>query len=340
MWKRISFVVSLTIALSTISASLSSEILEECGTVVTPAQIRLEQRRIETGWIYRRPEKIVGVYSIPLTIHIVRNGGGTGGFDPANLPLAMDDANMYYRDAGMEFYVKGDIDFIDDDYFFYDLTTYEKYDSLRHTNVVPNTINTYIVAEESDFPYCGLGSFTTSSNQGIIVSELCTGTPGNPSTLAHEIGHYFDLYHTHETYFGEECPEGTGCDTLGDLMCDTRADPGLYADGEYHVSAYPACAYDNYITVPNLPHCDQMTPYDPPVDNLMSYSLKRCRTSMSVEQGYRAVLVLLTAENRRNLLSYPVPSLDVYGIVGLVLVVGGTSLWFMRRRRIRARMPL
>jgi hypothetical protein len=340
MLKRFFSAIPLAVALLAMSTSVSSETLEECGTVVTPAQIRLEQERIRTGWIYSMPEKIADVYSIPVTIHIVRSSGGTGGFDPANLELAMNDANIYYQDAGLEFYVKGDIDFIDDDYFFYDLTTYDKYDSLRLTNVVPNTINTYLVSIESEFPYCGLGTFTASPIQGIIVKETCTGTPDNPSTLAHEYGHYFDLYHTHESYFGEECPEGTGCDTLGDLMCDTRADPGLYTDGFYHVSEFPECAYDNYITVPDHPHCDQVTPYDPPVENLMSYSLKRCRTSMSVEQGDRAVLVLLTAENRRNLLSLSIPSLNIYGIIGLIIIVGVTSVWLIRRRQFRAKMPL
>jgi hypothetical protein len=314
--------------------------VEECGTVVPPAQLQLEKERIRTGWIYSMPEKIPGAFSIPVTIHIVRSSGGVGGFNPANLEWAMDDANMYYQDAGMEFFVKGDIDFIDDDYFFYNLDTFEKYDSLRLTNVVPNTVNIYFASEESGFPYCGLSSFTTSSVQGIIVKETCTGLPENPSTLAHELGHYFDLFHTHEIYFGEECPEGTGCDTLGDLMCDTHADPGLYVDGTYHVSEHPFCEYDNYITVPNLPHCDQVTPYDPPVENLMSYSRKLCRTTISPEQAHRALLVLLTAENRRNLLSLPVPSMNTYGLVGLAIIIGVTSIWFVRRLRRGAKAPV
>lgn len=49
--------------------------------------------------------------------------------------------------------------------------------------------------------------------------------------LAHEIGHYFNLLHTHGTSMGVEdpgaCPDGISpnCNTAGDLVCDTPGDP-------------------------------------------------------------------------------------------------------------------
>jgi hypothetical protein len=327
---------SLTVCLCTLGlASVVAGIntTEECATVLTPQQIALERERIRTGWIYKIPEKTRAIYYIPLTIHIVRSSSGAGGFDSANITPAFDDLNLCFQNTDMRFYIPGAIDFVDDDYFFYDLTSMDKFDSLRQTNTVPNTINIYIVPLISGFPGGGMSSFTTDAVQGVIVRESHVGTPDNPSTLAHEVGHYFDLYHTHTLYFGAECPEGAGCDTLGDLLCDTPADPNLIPAGVYHVSEYPECAYDNYITVPDLPHCDQMTPYDPPTDNVMSYSRPLCRTILTRGQADRALLVLLTAENRKNLYTAAqVPSLGIHGIAAMLLLMLSIGGWLLRKR--------
>ena len=48
---------------------------------------------------------------------------------------------------------------------------------------------------------CGEASFTATAVQGVLMDIDCAGSAANPSTFAHEIGHYFDLYHTHETFW-------------------------------------------------------------------------------------------------------------------------------------------
>lgn len=46
--------------------------------------------------------------------------------------------------------------------------------------------------------------------------------------ISHELGHLFGLHHTHERdLFGSELADGSNCDTAGDLLCDTPADPDL-----------------------------------------------------------------------------------------------------------------
>lgn len=42
-------------------------------------------------------------------------------------------------------------------------------------------------------------------------------------TMAHEMGHVFGLLHTFEE--GDELVNGSNCETAGDLVCDTPADP-------------------------------------------------------------------------------------------------------------------
>ena len=70
------------------------------------------------------------------------------------------------------------------------------------------------------------------------MANSCFATSDNHSTLAHEIGHYFNLFHTHQgsadpdengviSGNSTEYVDGTECSTRGDGLCDTSADPNL-----------------------------------------------------------------------------------------------------------------
>ena len=100
----------------------------------------------------------------------------------------------------------------------------------------------------------------------------------NGSTLTHELGHYFSLYHTHgSTNNGTttELVNGSNCTTNGDELCDTPADPNL--SGVVNLN----CEYTDTITDFNG------DVYMPDTSNIMSYSLKVCRNSLSSEQYNR-----------------------------------------------------
>lgn len=98
------------------------------------------------------------------------------------------------------------------------------------------------------------------------------------STLPHEVGHTFYLYHTFEWYNWEEFAEtvdGFECDIRGDKVCDTRADhPNLL---------YSLC------TIPSNTILDFNgdTLYGEP-ENVMSYNSKLCRDVITEGQEYRA----------------------------------------------------
>jgi len=153
---------------------------------------------------------------------------------------------------------------------------------------------------------CGWSSFTGSPYQGILIANECAT---NLSSTAHEIGHYFDLYHTHETGNGVECPSGSNCSSAGDLVCDTAADPDL----SDHVTAAPACTWDEQTCesgdyqgttcfsdvdcnpsgedsctadATGPPGCGS-TSYAPDPKNLMSYSRKDCRDTVAAGQSER-----------------------------------------------------
>ncbi|GJM43482.1 MAG: hypothetical protein DHS20C21_03240 [Gemmatimonadota bacterium] len=272
------------------------EAIPGCGTSLTPAEaaayIQLLEDREPSG------ELLGGPYYVPIAPHIVRQSDGTGGLSEARYQQAVADANGHFAGAGIVFYTTGAIDYIDSD-DFYTTSTLAEIDDLRTTNTVPDAINIYF-SENLNYEsggLCGISAFTFSSVQAIAMRNSCTANPaglGNHSTFSHEIGHYFNLFHTHETALGDELVDGTNCSWAGDELCDTPADPRL---GSSTVSS-STCLYTGSETDSNG------DPYAPDATLLMSYSLKHCRDHFSPQSLVRAEDTLVT--ERPNLITNPV----------------------------------
>lgn len=270
---------------------------EECATVVTAEQMKVERERAARGYAPLAPD-FNRPYHVPLTIHIVRHTDQTGGFTLDELDIAMRDLNRLWQPYGIQFYQLKGVIYIDSDYYFNVPDDDARRDELRSVLPVANTINVYFTNLAGNL--CGQARFTSDATQGVLINAAntdndCAGVAKNPSSLAHEIGHVFDLYHTHETMFGTECPSETNCGSAGDLLCDTPADPNL--SGRIIAGG---CTYDNSAALPTS--CD-MTAYAPLTNNLMSYSDKTCRDSFTSSQSSKALNILTTAENRKNLIN-------------------------------------
>jgi acetyl-CoA carboxylase beta subunit len=113
----------------------------------------------------------------------------------------------------------------------------------------------------------------------------------NGSTLAHEVGHWFGLMHTHGNLDNgtDELVNGSNCTDAGDLICDTPADPRLTG----LVSSN--CVYNPPSVAPRDAN-GQL--FAPETNNLMSYSLSQCRNRFSDGQ------VLIMQETYISLESY------------------------------------
>jgi hypothetical protein len=271
----------------------SSVLLEqECGLVLTPQEA--------AEYLKRRPVEIPPdgrggpPYLVAVAAHIVRRSDGTGGLPVSQYEQAMVDANGAYINTGIVFYTTGSIDFIDSDAFYFNIDSMAEIDALRTTNTVEDAINVYFTPNlrtAPNNPICGISAFTFSPVQGIAMSNSCTATATNHSTYAHEIGHYFDLFHTHETAFGEEFVDGSNCFDAGDLLCDTPADPVLTsATVDSETCEYVGDEVDS-----------NGDPYDPDPRQYMSYSLKHCRDAFSPGSEDKIVETLLGP--RANLIS-------------------------------------
>jgi hypothetical protein len=209
-------------------------------------------------------------YSFPVQFHVLTRSDGSGGAPWEFLQEQLDSLNLHFAPLNFSFYTCGPIDMIADDWFYLFKRTKGGEDSLCKSRDLGNAINMYISGDIIENPYtpnqsrdCGyayVGAVRLGPNKNrIFISKSCLQ---NINTMTHEMGHYFNLYHTFESQtFGKELVNESNCSRTGDLVCDTPADPtGIYLD--------TACHYTG-----NLFHVidDLGQFYTPMVTNFMSY---------------------------------------------------------------------
>lgn len=212
---------------------------------------------------------------IPIRFHVVRRNDGTGGISLSSLNQSLVLLNQAYQPAGIAFYMCGAAPhYIDDTALFdYDISEEEV---LADGNDVANAVNVYLTntilysgVQATGYSYYP-GSISITNRLFIKASQI-TG-----NTFLHEMGHYFNLYHTFENSTSSlvddrelvirpgEPQQGRllapNCAETGDLVCDTPADP--YNTSGATVSG---CQYTGTITDANGDR------YSPALNNLMSY---------------------------------------------------------------------
>lgn len=226
--------------------------------------------------------------SIPIKAHIIRTSIGTGGLSEADLLDALVIVNDNYAAAGLNFFLCEGINYINDS----DLYTFEENeeDAMVATYGIDNVLNIYFTDEvrnSSGTRICGYAQFPggTAPNESILMDNGCTM---NGSTLSHEIGHTFGLFHTHGNGSGltNELVDGSNCAISGDFVCDTNADPQLSTSNISSSCLYTGTAVDA-----------NNDPFDPNPRNIMSYSRKECRTEFSPQQYARINAIYQTSRN-------------------------------------------
>ena len=276
--------------------------IKECGTILDLENYKKNIKNFSDSLYEIKRNEMPDIIWAPITFHIVRSDNGIGGLPPHRIDIGLADILDAYENANILPYQLGNIDYIDDSDFL-SIDSYEEMDQLRQINVVENSINIYAVdiLNNGENDLCGISTFTWYNTQGIIMANSCFATSDNHSTLAHEIGHYFNLFHTHQgssdpdengvvSGNSTEYVDGTECSTRGDGLCDTSADPNLsdlVGDGCEYIGEY----VDG--------HGDL---FNPDETNLMSYSTKNCRTFLSNDQNIKSIY---TIETERPELNYP-----------------------------------
>ncbi len=215
----------------------------------------------------------------PLTVHIIRDASGNGGITLEELNTALDRLNEQYIPAGIRFYTCG-INYIDND----NLNEFEKDDDRNEaaTYLVANTFNLFIADTYTSggSSSCGFAYYPNTSSWDMSVLKTSCVVDG--TTLEHELGHAFNLRHTHQGNGSELVARpGSGnsynCDTDGDGFCDTPADP--------NVTGWPidglTCEVTNSLNETDA----NGALFTPDSKNIMSYSpYKYCRSLFTAEQ--------------------------------------------------------
>ncbi len=260
----------LCLALASVNSLWAQNEPEPCGTEVPDGFYEKMQSRIKDLRENPVKGKSMAASTLPVQFIIARNDDGTSpALTSTQKQNVMNEINGAYADMDMGFYEAASELYIDNSSWNASFNKANDYQLPAYE--VANVINIFVFKsiQSGSSSICGYAKFPNGgfNDNRIILQTSCSQ---NGSTTAHELGHYFSVFHTHQG--GNERVNGSNCTTAGDLFCDTPADPNI--SGLVNTS----CVYTGSATDANG------DTYVPNPNNIMSYSRKSCRTYWSPEQ--------------------------------------------------------
>lgn len=227
----------------------------------------LSQREINEYFKNRRQKTTATADIVPVRVHLIK--GPNGQLADSNLiSKHLININERFDTINLKFEICGGFNVIDQPDYYVLNSSEEQYE-LVSSNNDPETIDIFYVGGETYRGYCGLATLGWNSDGYIIM--VCN----TESTLIHELGHYFNLPHTHSDLFGKELVDGSNCEIAGDQICDTPADPNLSGKVNFN------CEYTGIEKDANG------MSYSPLLNNIMSYSMSNCRDEFTENQNQR-----------------------------------------------------
>ena len=190
----------------------------------------------------------------------------------------VDILNDAFSGAKMRFF-KHSINFIDNDEYYILENDFERR-SITSNNI-SNVINVYCVSSNGILGSIGTYTPDILNIMGYDLDQciIMINNKSLTSALPHEFGHFFNLFHTFDTTFGQECPNGSNCNTAGDLICDTPAEPeqGL-------INFDTNCHFTQTSAVRCGISFDKEALEQINAHNFMSYACDNCRQEFTNEQ--------------------------------------------------------
>ncbi len=259
-----------------------------CGTI-SPSY----KQNIKDLGAYSLRQKNNGFTQLPMRVHIVRHTNGTGGVTMDVINHELSNLNYAMLPQQIEWFIKS-INYIDDSNL-YDFDFSQEESALCDPNQINDAVNVFWVNSISGTSIgsaCGLAYYPANAAYSIRVfmDKDCAGG-GYWETFVHEFGHHLNLYHTFEgTENGPNDPNAehvprsgpqSNCTTAGDLLCDTAADPEGTVDINCVYNSGGTDIYGN--------------PYNPDVDNIMSYYPDWCGGTLFTSGQYTRINAGLSA---------------------------------------------
>lgn len=283
-----------------------------CGFDPDPAAIQwMNQQREAIQRFNSDPSvrnRLRAIKKVPLRF-LAFNSAKTAVLSQADVNLALANLNKAFQPIGLEFF-----------------------SCQTPVNVISATYAHFLKSEEPDLwqtyqnkkvinVFCfesidngALGGYTYIPGNSLTHAIFIDKRVLTSSTLVHEMGHYYGLYHTHGKSNCEETTDelvnDPNCARTGDDVCDTPADPnleGLFCRGSLVDSA--TCTYVGK----ELDRLGQAFQPDP--SNIMAYTWEHCTTRFTPGQYERmrffAENVRLYAEDCSGRKICPIPQVVV-----------------------------
>lgn len=262
-----------------------------CGQVNTSEQIDFLRANNPNLNLAFRPS--MDTIRVPVLFHRIADENGNGAVSEADCASALVELNALYASGRIVFEECESPRLIVDSNFY----NYEYNDEfeMRQAHEVSGVINVFIpntATTSSGGQVCGYAYLPPTRRDLTLVAKSCFT---NGTTFPHEVGHFLGLYHTHGTSncgsLTDELVDGSNCDTFGDDVCDTPADPNLLGIDCDRYVVDRDCIYTGTEVDANG------DAFAPDTRNIMSYSRKACRQYFSAGQLDRVRFYLGTTRS-------------------------------------------
>lgn len=302
------FSILLLFLLSSPAFHLSAQEHFSCGTTGELARelvpLLLENKKEAA----QNPVAFRSTQYVPVKFHLVGKTDGSSRVAEHKLLDQICLLNEIFLDLNIQFFIKDGFNYINNTVVFNDpLATQNTIMTFERDR---NAVNIFIVGNSDTGDGLGvvLGFYNPSFDHIVVDKSVIVDVGGTAKALAHEVGHFFTLLHTHNGWDSEPWDEsignpapgiapdgvtttekmnGTNCDRAGDFLCDTPPD--------YNGFGWPTCNYDAGAKDPDG------VLIDPNENNIMSYFLSNSCSPRDFYFSDEQVEMILTslASNRR-----------------------------------------
>mgnify|MGYP001074854852 CR=1 FL=1 len=209
-----------------------------------------------------------------LAIHVLGKPSKTNLRNDRRYKKMIREVNDYYKQCNLGFVIRH-FEYVDHPKKVFTQRE-ESSEAIFRKYRKPRLINVYYVDRlysRNKKRVVGIGSLPAYLKDDLDRVVITKRAALSASTMAHELGHYFGLLHTHEVAYGKELVNGSNSHKAGDFIMDTPADPNLRKRVDERTCIYTDTLRD-----------DQGDLYHPDARNIMSYALHRCRNRFSLGQ--------------------------------------------------------
>jgi len=157
-------------------------------------------------------------------VHVSQEPDGTLPDELADIPAAFDSLNTIFEPICVRFQVCNTDTM--ENFHFDNINSAIEMEGLemRNTNQELDRINFYYVRQLQSMEFgANMGGINSVDTSVIVLSHNGEGMV-DIRQLAHEMGMFFGLPHTHDEQNGTELVSRTNCSIAGDGFCDTPAD--------------------------------------------------------------------------------------------------------------------